>query len=448
MTADGQGRGKASRSRKGREAGRRPRRRGSGRSPLLAGPGPGLFRDIVLAPDVERFPGAKPVVSFREDDERAFLEEVERRSVGRYELTRRGVFHGEVAELDPRGLVAPRPRRRRREALEAERWCAARPLVLPDVASRMRSALPAAAVDALRDELERPAGLSALLERRADALAPRFRPRASAPASESGDPERDVARVFVAAHDGPDDLWVKAGRLSTFRGDRSLRLRVSFGREGDDDASHDEERHALVADLARRVVPAAAALEDVDELRALLARLTGGPVTYTQHIGYWNAPDGGARFHHDGFDEADEGAQLGVVYLQLAGRTVWLALSIEDLAMRVRELLGWLEDGGMPWLSEELFGPSGARADLRRIAADRDALLRELALPGCGALGVLVDRGPEFTCFLADAGHAVVLHPGDAIVLPNHGLERTAMHSVFCGSPRCTYGLSVAVRSA
>ena len=58
----------------------------------------------------------------------------------------------------------------------------------------------------------------------------------------------------------------------------------------------------------------------------------------------------------------------------------------------------------------------------------------------------LVHRGPEFTTFLADAGHALVLHPGDALVLPNHGLTRTAMHAVFCGAPRPTHGLSLAIR--
>jgi len=58
-----------------------------------------------------------------------------------------------------------------------------------------------------------------------------------------------------------------------------------------------------------------------------------------------------------------------------------------------------------------------------------------------------VNRGPEFTAWLADAGHAAILAPGDAILLPNHGLTRTAMHSVFCASDETAYGLSFAIRA-
>jgi hypothetical protein len=58
-----------------------------------------------------------------------------------------------------------------------------------------------------------------------------------------------------------------------------------------------------------------------------------------------------------------------------------------------------------------------------------------------------VNRGPEFTAWLADAGHAALLGPGDAILLPNHGLRRTAMHSVFCAGEEVAYGLSLAIRS-
>ena len=71
------------------------------------------------------------------------------------------------------------------------------------------------------------------------------------------------------------------------------------------------------------------------------------------------------------------------------------------------------------------------------------AALRELGESGCGTLGPWVDRGPEFTAFLIDAGHAAVLHPGDAICLPNNGRLSTAMHSVFCGGPGPNYALSL-----
>ena len=49
---------------------------------------------------------------------------------------------------------------------------------------------------------------------------------------------------------------------------------------------------------------------------------------------------------------------------------------------------------------------------------------------------------------LIDAGHGFWLGPGDAVVLPNDGYGKTAMHSVFCASPGPTYALSIALREA
>jgi hypothetical protein len=83
---------------------------------------------------------------------------------------------------------------------------------------------------------------------------------------------------------------------------------------------------------------------------------------------------------------------------------------------------------------------------LRALARDRARATAELALPGQGVLGPLVNRGPEFTSFLADAGHASVLAAGDAIVLPNRGLRATCLHSVFCASDEIGYSLSMALR--
>jgi hypothetical protein len=192
----------------------------------------------------------------------------------------------------------------------------------------------------------------------------------------------------------------------------------------------------------------------VERLGALLQRFTGRPVRFTQHIAYWNAPQGGALFHHDAFaedafaEDAFATRQLGVAFVQLAGRTLWLALSIEDLAARVTELVDLLAEGELPWVRAELFAEPDAWREVQALAADRRRLVHELGLPHCGRLHALVNRGPEFTALLADCGHAVLLRPGDVLLLPNHGLERTAMHSVFCADTRPTYGLSLALRAA
>ncbi len=396
-------------------------------------PASGLLRAILLAPDRDRIPGARPVVSVREGEAPDFLGAVQRRAREIHTLSRRGYFHGQLAELDARPPESA--------ALEHERWRAARPIVRPGAARAIARELDARAIGQLFTRLQRGGGLDAFVRTRAQVMAPRFR-------VERGpfalfDPERDLARVGVAVEGGPDDLWLKSARLSLSALDRSVRLRASFGREVQDDASQDEGRHLLVAELARRVIPGARELARLRSVRAELARFVGRPVYFTQHIGYWNAPEGGALFHHDSFEEPAEGSQRGVLFTQLVGRTVWLALSIRDLALRVREFLGWIEEGELPWIREEL----EHYPRLCRIARDRRALRAELARSGCGEFGPLVDRGPEFTCTLADAGHALVLHAGDMLYLPNHGLGRTAMHSVFNASPTASYGLSVAIRA-
>ena len=91
---------------------------------------------------------------------------------------------------------------------------------------------------------------------------------------------------------------------------------------------------------------------------------------------------------------------------------------------------------------EQHAGVSGAV----ECARDPQRLLRELGLPGCGRFAGLVNRGPEFTDFLTNAGHAAILEAGDVILLPNYGLARTAMHSVFCADDEPTYAVSAALR--
>lgn len=404
-----------------------------------------LFDEILFAPDRDRCPGATPIVSWRPDDERDFLAQVERHARSRIELVRRGVHHGRWAELDSRRLEPPIPGRRKLEAILNVRWLDARPIVLPGLLS---SELPR-----LRDPLR---GARELHARLFDAgslhewiassatLAPSF--ELVADPLPLADPERDLERVGLR-HASGAELWLKSARLSTFDADRSARMRFSFGAEGDDDASRDEARHALVTELAERLLPEARKIAHEPRLNELLQRFTGGPVSFTQHIAYWNSPQGGAAFHHDAFDEPFETRQLGVAYTQLAGRTAWLALSLDDLADRVEEFVDALADGELDWVAADLCPAPGDMARFVELAGERDWLLTELALPDCGDLRRLVNRGPEFTSLLADAGHAFVLHPGDVLLLPNHGLGRTAMHSVFSAGDENAYALSLAIRA-
>jgi hypothetical protein len=408
-----------------------------------------LFEEILFAPDRDHCPGARPVVSYRNDDERRFLEQIRRHARLQLKLERRGVFHGRWAELDAQRLLPQVPGRRKLEAIWNVRWLAAQPIALPGLLAEELPRLRESLRDAqrLHESLREPVGLRRWLAGRVGELKPAF--GFSPDPLPLADPERDLERLAIRslAPGQPEELWIKTSRLSTFPDERSLRMRFSFGGEGDDDASHDEALHARVGELAERLLPEARAIARHERLNELLRRFCAGPVRFTQHIAYWNAPQGGASFHHDAFDEDFAHRQRGVCYAQLSGVTAWLALSIEDLAERVGEFVEALQEGEMPWVREELFPARDDFARIRVLTRQRHALLRELALPDCGSLRTLVNRGPEFTSLLADAGHAVVLHPGDVLLLPNQGLARTAMHSVFSGSDKPGYALSLAIRA-
>jgi len=426
-----------------------------------------LFESILAAEDRDRCPLASPVISFQDSDESSYLSSIETAAVSSISLERRGVYHGEWAVLEP--SLLPRHLARgdeamddaRYEAMLVDRWHACRPIVLHGIVRPFLAEFvdEIASRDALRDELSKPGGLRRFLfEHEAD-LDPAF--RALAKRASLFDRERDIERVFLEsfAPNGRgkpiEDLWLKSAWLSTHDDDASLRLRFSFGSERDDDASRDVVRQRVIGDLAERLLPETSVITGHPALVPLLEKFCGEPVLFTQHIAYWNAKSGGALFHHDAFaeDALDDGSwrQLGVCYVQLTGSTAWLALSLDDLVLRVREFVDALTEGEMPWVKAQLC--EGPRAPigfgferLVQLVHDTAACANELALPGQGILFALVNRGPEFTSFLADAGHAFVLAAGDAILLPNRGLFATCMHSVFCAGDETGYSLSLAMR--
>ncbi|MBL8857161.1 MAG: hypothetical protein JNL28_01470 [Planctomycetes bacterium] len=426
-----------------------------------------LFESILSAPDRDRCPLVDPVVSFAETDEAGYLRSIETAVERTVALERRGAYHGEWAVLDaealPRALRSPADAFSNDEIFSAihARWHDCKPIVLPSIAADVVDDFAAeiAERDALREDLSTAGGLRQFVTARTAEIEPAF--ELLAKRAKLADPERDIERVLLASFPPTgrgkriEDLWLKSAWLSTHDDDASMRLRFSFGSERDDDASRDIVRQRVTADLAERLLPESAALSAHPALAPLLDKLCGESVLFTQHIAYWNSKSGGALFHHDAFaeDAFDDGTwrQLGVCYVQLSGATAWLALAIDDLAARCAEFVEALAEGALPWVRAQLCGGGrppipGGFERLWQLAQDRAACTAELALPGQGALGALVNRGPEFTSFLADAGHGFVLEAGDAILLPNRGLHATCMHSVFCASEETGYSLSLALR--
>lgn len=404
------------------------------------------LEELILAADRDHCPPAHGIVSMHGDEDSGWQREAERIRTAQIELSRRGQWHGEFLEFDPALTALPPARLEGGSKLLHERWQAASPIVLPGTLSPL--------VDRNRDAIRRafewfdalpePGGLRRLLEEDLDDAW-----ELGAQDDALADPERDIERITVSrAHARRRArTWIKSGWLSTHPDDASLRVRVAFGEEGRDDAAPDLSANRLVAELASAALPCAAELRAEQHLCSWIEALSGEPLLFTQDIAYWNAPEGGALFHHDAFAEDGSLGQLGVCYAQLAGETFWLALSTGSLVQRVREFTEALEEGALPWVRQQLWPMEAAWRRHLQLVHDERALVRELALPGQGVLGPLVNRGPEFSAFLADAGHAWLLRAGDVILLPNHGLESTCMHSVFCASDEPTYALSLAIRS-
>lgn len=411
--------------------------------------------DLLHAPDRDASPGASPIIALATDEDPQLVAAVEALALRIVALERRGVRHGDWAELPADS--APPATGALRDTWRA-RFADARPIVLPGLVDSTPWQATLNERAALHAELSSPGGLQRFVARAEGELGPEFHvrhvgavshePHASdAPTPDGRDLER--ARLSYARAGSTqrfDDLWLKSARLSLHPDDASLRLRLAFGREVVDDASRDIARHRAVSALAERLLPECALAHGHAPLGQLLAEWTGGECFLTQHIAYWNAPGGGALFHHDAFDEPPDFGQRAVLYLQLTGTSAWLALSIADLAERVEEFAAALAEGDAPWVKADLFPTQASYDAFARLVAARPLLEAELARPGCGSLAAVVNRGPEFTGLLADAGHAWLLDAGDALVLPNHGFGATCMHSVFCASEGPGYALSMAVR--
>lgn len=410
----------------------------------------GLLAELLTAVDRDHCPGARPLVSFRDDDEADYLAELGVHAPVRLEVERRGHWYGQFAELEGDDLIPPPGPPR--EAILAQRWHTARPIVLPGFAQALPSfATDIAARRRLHDELKQGGGLRAFLNEQLATEETPFVVHHRPP--NTGDDPRDIERVTLHWRSEPTsegnsirDLWAKSAWLSDRDDDESLRLRLSYGKEVAQDASRDLLKHRRISELAEVLLPECALVTSHPWLNNFLEQQIGGAVFFSQHIAYWNGLGGGALMHHDAFHEPLTGGQRGVLYLQLSGRSLWVAASIEDLCRRVIEFAAYLEEGELPWVRQRLFKKQADFEAFLRMCKRFPRVRKELGRPGCGKLGALVNQGPEFMSVLADAGHLSLLRAGDAILLPNQGLELTCMHSVFGISNDPGYALSFAIR--
>jgi hypothetical protein len=273
-------------------------------------------------------------------------------------------------------------------------------------------------------------------------LAPRFELLAAT--YDEGDPQEIVKIEFDVMQDDEliaENLWVKLSWLSYAEHDGSLRFRFSFGMESYEDVAADPQRQAYAAALTEALFPESAVISANTRLRYLLRDvLQAKDLVYVERIVYFNAPDGGAQFHHD-----VERGHLGVAFAQLSGRTAWLTLSTEQLLDAIQSFLAQPDaDKSMAKTIQQ----KKTRGELVKLAADRAALAEYLNRRDNDPLEQLINRTPAFIRRLIERGHAYILNPGDIILLPQQDAAHCAWHAVYCLDDSPGEALSFAIRHA
>lgn len=237
-----------------------------------------------------------------------------------------------------------------------------------------------------------------------------------------------------------EDLWCKASWLSYHEEDASLRFRFSFGMEGHEDVASQPERQRWAASLCDALFPESQALTANPAILKLLHDVLGGNPAFVERIVYFNAPNGGAQLHHD-----VERGHAGVIYAQMSGNTVWLALDKQTL---IDEIVVFVNDSVHAEAVEQVLPSADDRAALQTLAGNRHKLSDFLEEFDHELIEALIDHSPEFTARLVEQGYAHMLQPGDAILLPQHDLETCVWHSVFCLDDEPGEGLSFALRKS
>jgi len=260
---------------------------------------------------------------------------------------------------------------------------------------------------------------------------------------DEGDPQEIEKIYFDAEINGEaiaEDLWCKVSWLSYHEEDASLRFRFSFGMEDHEDVTADPERQLLSAQLCDALFPESASITENPLMRKILAKVLGGDPAFVERIVYFNAPNGGAQFHHD-----VERGHAGVVYAQMSGSTFWLALGkqvlIDEIVSFVNSPVNENDIARALPSKDDRNGLQALICDRRQLTQYMDAFDHEL-------IEALIDRSPAFTSRLIEKGYGHILRPGDAILLPQRDLDVCVWHSVFCLGHEPGEGLSFAVRKS
>jgi len=222
-----------------------------------------------------------------------------------------------------------------------------------------------------------------------------------------------------------EDLWCKASWLSFHDDDASLRFRFSFGMEGFEDVAADPMRQHWAGELCTRLFPESEIITKNTIILNTLELILGHTPAFVERIVYFNAPNGGAQFHHD-----VERGHAGVVFAQLSGATYWLSASKPRLMQAMRDFahLHTLD------------------AALEALLHDERALSDYMEEQDHARVEALIDHNPDFIRYMIEQGFSHTLHAGDVLFLPQRDLDHCVWHSVFCLGEDPGEALSFAVR--
>lgn len=259
---------------------------------------------------------------------------------------------------------------------------------------------------------------------------------------DEGDPQEIETLEFDGLDNGEvaaENLWVKLSWLSFDEEDASLRFRFSFGMVGYEDVAADYLRQQFAAQLTDAIFPESSIISsDAEVERTLCETLAIKALAYVERIIYFNAPNGGAQFHQD-----VERGHLGVIFAQAYGRTGWFALPKQTLVAEIQRFLA--RPDIRPLTAAAGIKPSDLKILLTK-AANPASLSAYLDDPKNDPLEGVLNRVPEFSRQLVEAGYAYILQPGDVILLPQQDIEHCCWHSVFCLDDFAGEALSFAVR--
>jgi len=256
--------------------------------------------------------------------------------------------------------------------------------------------------------------------------------------------EQGIEKIYFDAFDQNEDnvvaeeLWCKGSWLSFVDDDASLRFRFSWGMEGYEDVSADPIKQAWAGKLCDVLFPESAIITQNQVILDNLHTILGKSAAFVERIVYFNAPNGGAQFHHD-----VERGHAGVVFAQLSGATFWLTAAKPKL---IDEIIKFVQNTDNFDAIQAVLPHKKDQQDLTKLCSNREELSCYMEEPDHELVEALIDRCPEFVQHLIQQGYSHTLQAGDVLLLPQRDIDNCVWHSVFTLGNTPGEALSFAVR--